>query len=44
VTVDVLGIVPTRDEIDQRLAGWEDVMPTVGSIDWVRERVTIAAA
>jgi hypothetical protein len=40
VTVEVLGTVATRDDIDARLAGWEDAMPDLGSIAWVRERVT----
>jgi hypothetical protein len=40
VTVEVLGNVATRDDIDTRLAGWEDAMPARGSIDWVRERIT----
>jgi hypothetical protein len=40
VTVEVLGTVATREEIDARLAGWEDAMPTANSIAWVRERVT----
>jgi len=40
VTVEILGTVPTRDDIDARLAGWEDAMPDQGSIAWVRERVS----
>ena len=40
VTVEVLGTIATRDDIDTRLAGWEDAMPARGSIDWVRERIT----
>ena len=40
VTVEILGNVATRDDIDARLAGWEDAMPERGSIDWVRPRVT----
>jgi len=40
LTVEVLGTVATRDDIDARLAGWEDAMPDRGSITWVRERVT----
>lgn len=39
VTVEVLGVVATRDEIDALLAGWEDAMPEPGSIAWVRERI-----
>lgn len=40
VTVEILANVPTRDEIESRLAGWEDAMPEPGSIDWVRQRVS----
>jgi hypothetical protein len=40
VTVEILGNVATRDDIDARLAGWEDVMPERGSIDWVRQRIS----
>ena len=40
VTVEILATVPTRDEIESRLAGWEDAMPERGSIDWVRQRVS----
>jgi len=40
VTVEVLGTVAARDDIDARLAGWENAMPDAGSIDWVRQRVS----
>jgi len=40
VTVEVLGNVATREEMDTRLAGWEDAMPELGSIAWVRDRIT----
>jgi hypothetical protein len=39
VTVEALGTVPTRAEIDERLAGWEAEMGKLGSIDWVRARL-----
>jgi hypothetical protein len=39
VTVEVLGTFPTRDEIEQRLAGWQDAMPQADSVAWLRERV-----
>ena len=40
LTVELLGTVPTRDEIDQLLAGWEDVMEQgPNSIQWVRDRL-----
>ena len=42
VTVEVLGVVADRADIDTRLAGWADVMPESGSITWVRERIPTA--
>lgn len=39
VTVEVLGTVASRAEIDERLAGWEAAMPEPGSITWVRDRL-----
>jgi hypothetical protein len=39
LTVDVLGVVPTREGVDQTLAGWPDAMPTPNSIAWVRSRL-----
>jgi hypothetical protein len=40
VTVEVLGNIATREDIESRLAGWQDAMPDRGSIDWVRQRIT----
>ncbi|MFA5883416.1 MAG: hypothetical protein WDA60_06160 [Acidimicrobiia bacterium] len=42
VTVEVLGVIAERADIDERLAGWETAMPDVGSIAWVRERIPSA--
>jgi len=42
VTVEVIGMVASRDDIDQRLAGWADVMPDEGSMAWIRERFPAA--
>ena len=42
VTVEVIGVVASRDEIDGLFAGWEDEMGKPGSIDWVRARVPAA--
>lgn len=39
VTVEVVGVLGSRDEVDRCLAGWEDAMGRRASIDWVRERV-----
>ena len=40
VTVEILGNIATREDIESRLEGWQDVMPESGSIDWVRQRVS----
>ena len=42
VTVEILGTVATREELDGLLAGWEAAMPDAGSIAWVRERIPSA--
>lgn len=41
VTVEILGTVTDRAEIDQRLAGWEEAMGGKGpnTIQWVRDRL-----
>jgi hypothetical protein len=40
VTVEILGTVATRAEIDQLLAGWEGAMEKgPNSIQWVRDRL-----
>jgi len=39
VTVEILGTVTTRADLDARLAGWEAAMPEPGSIAWVRDRI-----
>jgi hypothetical protein len=40
VTVEILGTVGSREEMDQRLSGWEDAMAERGSIGWLRERIS----
>ena len=40
VTVEILGVVPDRAQVDQLLAGWEDEMGKPDSIQWVRERLS----
>ena len=37
--VEVLGVVSTRERVDQTLAGWADAMPAPNSIAWVRSRL-----
>ena len=40
LTVEILGTVADRAQIDQLLAGWEDAMgKRPNSIQWVRDRV-----
>ncbi len=39
VTVEILGVVATRDAVDALLDGWQDAMTGPNSIAWVRERV-----
>jgi hypothetical protein len=40
VTVEILGTIPTREEIDRLLAGWEGAMEHgPNSIQWVRDRL-----
>jgi hypothetical protein len=40
VTVEILGTIATREEVDQLLAGWEAAMDKgPNSIQWVRDRV-----
>lgn len=37
--VEVLADIPTQEEVDRLLDGWEDAMTEPNSIEWVRERV-----
>jgi hypothetical protein len=41
VTVEILGVIADRAEVDQLLAGWEGAMGAKGgnSIQWVRDRI-----
>jgi hypothetical protein len=40
LTVEILGTVADRSQVDQLLAGWEDAMGKgPNSIQWVRDRV-----
>ena len=42
VTVDVLGVIADRAQLDRVLDGWEQAMGTANSIQWVRDRITQA--
>jgi hypothetical protein len=40
LTVEILGVVATREELDRLLAGWEGAMDkSPNSIQWVRDRI-----
>jgi hypothetical protein len=39
VTVEILGVVADRADVDRLLAGWEDAMGGTNSIQWVRDRL-----
>jgi hypothetical protein len=39
VVVSVLAVVPTREAVEQALAGWSDAMAEPNSIVWVRDRI-----
>jgi hypothetical protein len=39
VTVEVLGVVATRDAVDALLDGWQQAMGAPNSIEWVRGRL-----
>lgn len=39
LTVEVMAIVPTADEVHQLLDGWQDAMSAPNSLEWVRERM-----
>ena len=43
VTVEILGVVTDRAELERILAGWEDAMSGPDSIEWVRERLRTAS-
>ena len=40
VTVEVLGVISDRAQLDRVLDGWEQAMGTTNSIQWVRDRIT----
>jgi hypothetical protein len=39
VTVEVIGVIPERADVERILSGWQDAMSTPDSIQWVRDRV-----
>ena len=40
VTVDILGVITDRAQLDRILDGWEQAMGTPHSIQWVRDRIS----
>ena len=36
LTVEIIAVVPTLDEVHQAIAGWEHQMEERGSVDWLR--------
>jgi hypothetical protein len=42
LTVEVLGVIPDREHVDQVLEGWRDAMGTANSVQWVRDRLAQA--
>jgi hypothetical protein len=42
LTVEVLGVIPDRERVDQLLAGWETAMGQPNSVQWVRDRLAQA--
>ena len=43
ITVEILGSVTERAELDRRLDGWQDAIGRPDSLSWVRTRVAEAA-
>jgi hypothetical protein len=39
VTVAVVGWIPTREQLDEVLAGWEGKVGSQGSLDWIAQRL-----
>jgi hypothetical protein len=39
LTVEVIAVVPTTDELHQAIAGWEQEMTKPASVEWVRAAV-----
>lgn len=44
VTVEILGVVSTREAIMSAFAGWQAAMVDADSLQWIRDRVAAAAA
>lgn len=39
MTVSVVGVVPTREEVERILSGWEDAMGATDSVAWLVDRL-----
>lgn len=42
MTVAVLGVVPSRDDVQSILSGWEEAMDRAGSVEWLADRLRLA--
>ena len=41
--MSVLGWIPRREQLDEVMVGWEDVMPGPDSLIWLHDRLRAAA-
>lgn len=39
MTLAVLGTVPTQDELERVMVGWEQAMPQANSVQWLGDRL-----
>jgi hypothetical protein len=39
VTVEVVGWIPTRDQMEEVLSGWQDAMSGDNSVSWLQSRL-----
>jgi hypothetical protein len=39
MVVEVLARIPTREELEGTLQGWQRMMPEAGSLNWAKERL-----
>ncbi len=40
LVVEVLGVIPSKAQVDARLAGWEQALRAPDSIGWLRSRIS----
>jgi hypothetical protein len=39
LTVEILGVITTREDLDAKLAGWETAMAQPNSVEWVKSKL-----